>query len=134
MYSTCSIRTFSNFEVIGKKEFFKSCKVLNPDHSPTDELFWIGGASDESIRDDIYPQTRYILCHLLSELFLALGTDNMGNELSDLLTCQEGYKRLVGCAIIFLLKRKNFNVTSFLHQIEKIHSVDVVYMELRHTS
>ena len=102
------------------------------DQSPTDELFWIGGGVDESTRDEVYPQTRYILCHLLSELFVALGIeDKMGADLGELLKSNEGYKRLVGCAIIFLLKRKNVNVTPFLHQIEKIHAVDIVYMELR---
>ena len=101
------------------------------DQSPTDELFWMGGCSDEALRDEVYPHTRYILCHLLSELFVALGTENIGSELRDLLDSIEGYKRLVGVAIIFLLKRKNFDVSCFLPTIESIHAVDIVYMELR---
>ena len=58
----------------------------------------------------------------------------MGSELRDLLDSIEGYKRLVGVAIIFLLKRKNYDVSCFLPTIESMNAVDIVYMELRSTN
>ena len=90
------------------------------DQSPTDQLFWMGGAT-ESDRTEVYPQTRYILCHLLSEIFCCLG-DRIYYELDQLLQSDEGYKRLVGIEIIFLMKRKNVDVTHFLNNVQLIHS------------
>ena len=76
--------------------------------SPTDELFWMGSATPQD-KDEIYPQTRYILCHLLSEIFIRLGT-LIEDDLAKLLSLEEGYKRLVGVEILFLMKRKNCEV------------------------
>ena len=67
-----------------------------------------GGATPQD-KDEIYPQTRYILCHLLSEIFIRLGT-LIEDDLAKLLALEEGYKRLVGVEILFLMKRKNCEV------------------------
>ena len=73
--------------------------------SPTDELFYMGAANDPESRNDIYSETRYILCHMISELFIHLG-GGLENMIIELIESDEGYRRLVGVQIVYLMKRK----------------------------
>ena len=77
-------------------------------------------------KDEIYPQTRYILCHLLSEIFIRLGT-LIEDDLAKLLSLEEGYKRLVGVEILFLMKRKNCEVKQHLNTVITIHSKEWIH-------
>ena len=73
--------------------------------SPTDELFYMGAANDPDSRNDVYSETRYILCHMISELFIHLG-GGLENVLVELIESDEGYRRLVGVQIVYLMRRK----------------------------
>ena len=59
------------------------------EQSPTDELFWMGGAANEEARHEVYSDTRYILCHMISELFIKLGP-KLASTLTDMLASDEG--------------------------------------------
>lgn len=59
------------------------------EQSPTDELFWMGHATAEHNRHEIYSETRYVLCHMISELFIKLGS-KLSSTLSELLNSDEG--------------------------------------------
>ena len=84
------------------------------------------GKSLKPTKDEIYPQTRYILCHLLSEIFIRLGT-LIEDDLAKLLALEEGYKRLVGVEILFLMKRKNCEVKQYLNTVITIHSKEWIH-------
>jgi len=59
------------------------------EQSPTDELFWMGRATAEDQRYEIYSETRYVLCHMISELFIRLGP-KLSPILFELLQSDEG--------------------------------------------
>ncbi|CBY07750.1 unnamed protein product [Oikopleura dioica] len=93
------------------------------EHSLTDEIIYLGGEDDVNIS----AETRYTLCHMVSEIFLKMN-GVLDDRLMLLITQSEnGYTRLFAVEILFLMVRKGRRIDNFLPIIFELLSSAPVF-------
>ena len=115
-YIKCSCSELFLLREIAKLSILK-------EQSLTDEIIYLGGKDDV----DVSAETRYTLCHMVSEIFLKMN-GVLDDRLMLLITQSEnGYTRLFAVEILFLMVRKGRRIDNFLPIIFELLSSAPVF-------